>query len=97
MPEMPSQASFCTWRLVHAERGQVVPARGLVEQAQDAQAILVVNGRHRIGVAHVVDPGDVLVADALDAVVAEAVHEQRRALQRFGGDDLQRRDSGFFR
>ena len=29
------------------------------------------------------------VADALDAVAAEAVHEEGRALQRLGGDDLE--------
>ncbi len=36
----------------------------------------------------IVDPGDVLVADAFDAVRAEAVLEQRRALQRLAGADL---------
>ena len=62
-------------------------ARLLVEEPQEAHAVLVVDGGHGVGVADVVDPGHVLVADALDAVVAEAVHEQRRALQRLGGDD----------
>ena len=68
-------------------------ARRLVEEPQDAHAVLVVDGGHGVGVADVVDPGHVLVADALDAVVAEAVHEQGRALQGLGGDDLQRRGS----
>ena len=97
MPEMPSRASFSMLACVHAQRGQVVLAGRLVEQAQDAHAVLVVDGGHRVGVAHVVDPGHVLVADALDAVVAEAVHEQGRALQRLGGDDLQARGTGVLR
>jgi hypothetical protein len=35
-----------------------------------------------------VDQRDVLVADALDVVLAEAVLEHRRALERLDGDDL---------
>ena len=40
-----------------------------------------------VGVHHVVDQRDVLVADALDVVLAEAVGEHRRALQRLDGHD----------
>ena len=43
---------------------------------------------HQVGVQHVVDERDVLVADALDVVRAEAVGQHRRALQGLGGDDL---------
>ena len=54
---------------------------GGVEQAQQALAVLVVDGDGHIGVLHVVDPGDVLVADTLDAVAAEAVVQNGGALQ----------------
>ena len=74
--------------LVHPQLGQVGLPRRLVEQAQQAHAVLVVDRRHRVGVADVVDPGHVLVADALDAVVTEAVVEQGGALDGFGGDGL---------
>ncbi len=57
-------------------------------------ALLVVDGRDHVGVAHVVHPGHVLVADPLDAVRAEAVREQRRALQRLGRHDLHVREPG---
>ena len=58
-----------------------------VEQAQELQALFVVDGDDHVGVADVVDPGDVLVADAFDAVLAEAAGQERGALQGFGGDD----------
>ena len=45
------------------------------------------DGDHDVGGHHVVDERDVLVADALDVVLAEAVLEQRRALERLDGDD----------
>ena len=40
-----------------------------------------------VRVHHVVDQRDVLVPDALDVVLAEAVPEQGRALQGLGRDD----------
>jgi len=46
----------------------VLPPGRLVEQAQNPQAILVINGRHGVGVADVVDPRNMLVANALDAM-----------------------------
>lgn len=42
-----------------------------VEQAQQPLAVLIVDVDDHVGVLHVVDPGDVLIADALDPV-AEA-------------------------
>jgi len=36
-----------------------------------------------------VDPGNVLVADALDTMSAEAIEKERRALPRLGGDDAE--------
>ena len=59
----------------------------LVEQAEQRQALLVVDRGHHVGVAHVVDPRHVLVADAFDAMAAEAELVERGALQRFGRDD----------
>ena len=52
-----------------------------VEQAQQTLGILIVDGNGHVGILHVVDPGDVLVADALDAVAAEAVIQNGGALQ----------------
>ena len=63
----------------------------LVEEADEAHRQLVVDADRGVGVAEVVDPGDVLVADALDAVVAEAVLEDGRALEGFGHGDAWRR------
>ena len=50
---------------------QELPAGVLVEQAHDLDARFIIDGGDHVGVADVVDPGDVLVADAFDAVVAE--------------------------
>ena len=48
---------------------------------------------HDVGVHHVVDQRDVLVADPLDVVLAEAVAEHRRALERLDRDDQRRRSA----
>src|SRR5262245_13510724 len=55
--------------------------------------MLIVDGRHHIGVAGVVDPWHVLVADAFDAVAAEAELVESGTLQRFGGDNSKLRVS----
>ena len=60
-----------------------------VEQAQELHALFVVDGGDDVGVADVVDPGDVLIADAFDAVIAEAAGQQGGALQGFGGGDAE--------
>ena len=60
-----------------------------VEQAQQTLGVLIVDGNGHIGVLHVVDPGDVLVTDALDAVAAEAVVQNGGALQRLAHGQLQ--------
>ena len=67
----------------------VLLALGGVEQAQQALAVLVVDGDGHIGVLHVVDPGDVLVADTLDAVAAKAVIQDGGALQGLAHGQLQ--------
>ena len=82
------EAELLNGVLVHAQAGEVALAFRLVEEAQDAHAVFVIDGRHGVGVADVVNPGHVLVADALDAVVTEAVHEQGGALDGLGGHDL---------
>ena len=66
-----------------------LPGR-LIEQAEQCHALLIVDRRDHVGVADVVNPGHVLVADAFDAMTAEAELVERRALQRFGRDDAQR-------
>ena len=67
---------------------EVLLALCRVEQAQQTLGILVVDGDGHVGVLHVVDPRNVLVADALDAVAAEAVIQDGRALQRFAHAEL---------
>ena len=62
-----------------------------VEQAEESLGVFVVNVDDHVGVLDVVDPGDVLVADAFDAVAAEAVIQDGRALQRFADSQLHAR------
>src|ERR1035438_6803936 len=64
-------------------------ARRFVEEPEDSHAVLVVDRGDSIGVAHVVDPGDMLVPDSLDSVLAEAVLEQGGALEGLACDDPQ--------
>ena len=47
----------------------------------------VTDGGDDVGVVDIVDERDVLVAYALDVVLAEAVVEHRRAFERLDGDD----------
>ena len=61
---------------------------GLGDELQPEQALLVVDRHHGVHVRDVVDPRDVLVADALDRVAAVAVPRERRALDRLEADDL---------
>ncbi len=63
----------------------------LVEQPEQRQALFIVDRRDHVGVADVVNPRHVLVADAFDAMAAEAELVERRALQRLGGDDAKLR------
>ena len=86
MPEMPIWPALPACRRRRL-RGAGIAALVFVEQAHELHRLLVVDGRNQVGVAHVVNPRHVLVADALDAVLAEAELQQGRALQRFGGDD----------
>ena len=65
----------------------------LVEQPEQRHALLIIDRRDHVGVAHVVNPRHVLVADAFDAMAAEAELIERRALQRFGGDDANLTDA----
>ena len=62
-----------------------------VEQAEQSLGIFVVNVDDHVGVLDVVDPRDMLVADTLDAVAAEAIVEDGRALQRFADGQLHAR------
>ncbi len=75
-------------RFGHAHLRQILLAFRLVEQADQLDRRFVVNGHHHVGVLDVVNPRHVLVADAFDAVRAEAVVQQRRALQRFAGAEF---------
>ena len=74
-----------------AEGLEVLLAFLAVEQAEQSLGIFVVNIDDHVGVLDIVDPGDVLVADAFDAVAAEAVIQDGRALQRFADSQLHAR------
>ena len=78
----------------HPDALEVLLPRRFVEQAQGAHAVLVVNRDNRIGVADVVDPRDMLVADALDAMPAEPVEQQGRTLRGLARHDLHVRRNG---
>ena len=93
MPEMPTQRQLLDQLVRHAVIEQRLPGR-LVEQAEQRQALLIVDRGDHVGVADVVNPRHVLVADAFDAMAAEAELIERRALQRFGGDDAKLRMHG---
>ncbi len=68
--------------------GQVLPPDLGLEHQVELIGHLVADGDHDIGVVHVVDQRDVFVADALDVVLAKAVLEHRRTLERFDSHDL---------
>ncbi len=91
MPEMPSSGSLLHDVWLHALIDEVRLAGRVVEEAADRHRRLVVEADGDIGVLDVVDPRDVLVADALDAMLAEPVVEDGRALHRLGGGDDARR------
>ena len=61
----------------------------VVKQPQQPLGVLVVDVDDHVGVLHIVDPGDVFVADALDAVVAEAVFQNGGALKGLAHRQLQ--------
>ena len=67
---------------------QVLAALRRVEEHVELVGGDVADRAHDVGVHHVVDQRDVLVADALDVVLAVAVLEHRRTLERLDGDDL---------
>ena len=62
-------------------------AGGLIEEAGQVDHGVVINGDDHVRVADVMDPGNVLVADAFDAVSAIAVLQHSGALQGLAGAD----------
>ena len=58
---------------LHTDGYQVIDTLRCVEQSEQSLAVLVVDVNDHVGVLDVVDPRDMLVTDALDAVTAEAV------------------------
>ena len=88
MPEKPSRSSCGNDRLPGPLAGQVFPPGRFVKKAGQVDHGVIVDGHHHVRVLNVMDPRDVLVTDALDAVGAETVLQQGRALQRFTGNDL---------
>ena len=65
-----------------------LPSGFLDQELQSLLALDVIDTHDRIHVHHVVDPGDVFVADALDVVTAVAVPVERGTLDGFEADDL---------
>ena len=85
----PKCCSVCEHRLRHQPAvGEVAETVVGVEHHVQLVGGPVADRDDDVGVHHVVDQRDVLVADALDVVLAEAVLQHRRALQRLDGDDL---------
>src|SRR5262245_54301247 len=83
----PKLARLC-FRDAVAPRERLLPSLA-GEQLQALFALDVVQTHDRIHVQHVVNPGHVLVADALNVVSAVAVVIKRRALDRFEADNAQ--------
>ena len=65
----------------NARAAQVFPSDRLIEQAEHLLGILIVDIDDQVRVLHVVDPWHMLVSDPFDPVGAEAILQQRRALQ----------------
>ena len=80
--------------LAHDLGIDLAPARHIgapciaAEEQVESVARVVGHADHDVGVHDVVDQRDVLVADALDVVLAIAVLEHGRAFERLDGDDL---------
>ncbi len=66
---------------------QITLALGVIEQQVQTVAAAVRYSHHQVGVHHVVNQRNVLVANALDVVLSKAVGEQRRTLCRFDRHD----------
>ena len=67
---------------------EVLMAFFAVEEPEQVLAVLVVYIYHHVGIAHVMHPGHMLIANALYAVPAEAVFKQRGTLQRLAHGKL---------
>ena len=74
-------------RIDGAAAGQVLAPGSRVEQRVQPVAIAVRDADHGVGVHHVLDQRDVLVADPLDVVGPVAVIEHGRAFERLDRDD----------
>ena len=85
MLERPSDGS-CSRTASAAARSARCAGRLGAEQHVEPVGRAVGDRERHVGVHHVVDQRDVLVADPLDVVLAEAVAEQGRALERLDGD-----------
>ena len=73
---------------IHALLFQIIAADRLVEEAEELLGIFIIDVDDQVCILYIVDPRNMLVADALDAVRAEAVVEQGRALESFADTDL---------
>ena len=80
--------------LGHALRHQVGSTFGFVEQPGQTHHRLVVHINDQVRVLHVVNPGDVLVSNAFDAMLAEAVFHEGGHLERLPGHDFHLGEQG---
>ena len=67
---------------------QIFFAGRLVKQAHKADGDFIINRHDHVQIFDIVNPGYMLVSNALDAMFAEPVAQQRRALQRFTGHNF---------
>ena len=66
---------------------QILMPCWLVEETGQVDDHVIVQRDDHIGVFHIVDPGDVFITDALDAMFSKTVFDQGRALPGFTGSD----------
>ena len=88
-PEMPMSSNWRTSSGSILRRPAHIRAPDIAAEEQvERVARAIRHADHDVGVHDVVDQRDVLVADALDVVLAIAVLEHGRTFQRLDGDDL---------
>ncbi len=79
----------------HTLLHQISATGWFIEKTNQTHASLIVNGHYHVRVPEIVDPGDVLVANTLDAMSAVTIKEQSWTLQCFAGSHFAGREAFF--
>ena len=64
------------------------PPNRFVEQAHQANGMLIIHSDYHVGVPDIMNPGYMFVSDTLNPVTAKTIQKQCRALQRLGNGDF---------